>query len=187
MNEIVKLLVVALQILLLLVYLVLGRNLVKESVSFQKKKSMFMLLLLNSWAILFGIQFLFGPIFSFGDGFANYFELIGLFLYVLGVATAIWGRVAMYNNWGLPMQHNFKLQSRLITKGVYSISRNPIYLSEILMFVGFELMLNSWLLLFLVYFILFNYIKIRKEEELLTEAFGVEYKEYLRKTARFLG
>lgn len=79
-------------------------------------------------------------------------------------------------------------ETRLVTKGVYSICQNPLYSSIILLIIpALSLMLNSWLVLTssIVGYILFK-IFIRNEYKELEKFFGEEYLKYKRETPEFL-
>ncbi len=63
----------------------------------------------------------------------------------------------------------------LVTTGIYSRIRNPIYLFGAVMILGI-------IILFLAVLIPLQVVRSRKEERVLTEKFGAEYLEYKRKT-----
>jgi protein-S-isoprenylcysteine O-methyltransferase Ste14 len=73
--------------------------------------------------------------------------------------------------------------STLVTSGLYSRIRNPIYIFGGLAIGGFMLWINQpWLLLFFVVVIPMQVWRSRVEERVLTEKFGEKYLEYKRKT-----
>jgi protein-S-isoprenylcysteine O-methyltransferase Ste14 len=78
------------------------------------------------------------------------------------------------------------LQNRLCTTGPYRFVRHPIYAGWIwLGCPGVALVLNSWIMLigpFLLYF--FYSILVRKEEKMMEEVFGDEYRQYASRTGR---
>ncbi len=71
----------------------------------------------------------------------------------------------------------------LVTTGVYSRIRNPIYFFGALVVLGVIIWTERpWLLLFLAVLIPMQVVRSRKEEGVLTEKFGAAYLEYKRKT-----
>jgi protein-S-isoprenylcysteine O-methyltransferase Ste14 len=59
---------------------------------------------------------------------------IGLAVFLLGLALAIWARVYLGRNWGMPMSQ--KVDPELVTAGPYRGIRHPIYSGIILRSVG---------------------------------------------------
>ncbi len=79
-----------------------------------------------------------------------------------------------------------KSDHQLVTEGIYSLVRHPIYTSYILLFVGFCTILQSlwgFGLLFSVCLVWFGN-RIGIEEQMLLERFGDEYQTYCQQTKR---
>lgn len=78
--------------------------------------------------------------------------------------------------------------SSLVTWGVYSISRNPMYLGGLVMLLGWALFLsNALTALFLpVYILYINRFQIAPEERALTGLFGATYAAYQGRARRWL-
>ena len=76
----------------------------------------------------------------------------------------------------------------LVTKGAYSISRNPSYVSDVFVKMSVGIARLSWLfvLIVIVDFILLRTI-ISAEEQLLLENYGKDYRDYLNRTPRWIG
>jgi len=73
-------------------------------------------------------------------------------------------------------------EPQIITTGVFSIVRHPIYLGSILLYIGLILLTLSLLsVLVWILIIVFYYMISRYEERLLTQRFGLVYEEYKKK------
>jgi protein-S-isoprenylcysteine O-methyltransferase Ste14 len=75
-------------------------------------------------------------------------------------------------------------EQKLIKTGIYAKIRHPIYLSGLILLLGFALIAgNLYGLLFFILSLTALGIRIRKEERELITKFGEEYNEYARKTS----
>ncbi|MEM8979262.1 MAG: isoprenylcysteine carboxylmethyltransferase family protein [Pseudomonadota bacterium] len=77
---------------------------------------------------------------------------------------------------------------RLITSGIFALTRNPIYLADLLLLAGFSLRWGApigFLLLPLLYDVLTRRF-IRPEEDRLSVSFGMQFKQYQAKTRRWI-
>ncbi len=104
----------------------------------------------------------------------------------LGVVVLI---IAAYLAWaGLTIVFGeVRGKPRVIRKGVFGIVRHPIYISEILLYLG-VLLLNTSLAGLAVWIIIiaFSHYISRYEEKLLLARFGDEYKQYMRDVPMYL-
>lgn len=70
---------------------------------------------------------------------------------------------------------------KVIDTGLYGIVRHPMYLATILLFISVPLVLGSWIsLLFFVFYPIVMVIRIRNEEQVLSEQLD-GYREYMEK------
>ena len=75
----------------------------------------------------------------------------------------------------------------IIEEWPYSFSRNPIYLSMAMMYVGISLMFNTWWPIFLLPLVLLVIRRgvILREEAYLTRKFGDQYLAYKQRVRRW--
>jgi protein-S-isoprenylcysteine O-methyltransferase Ste14 len=72
---------------------------------------------------------------------------------------------------------------KLVTTGLYSRIRNPIYVFAAMFLVGLAIVLGSWwLAIFVAVLMPVQVYRARKEEEVLAAAFGEEYARYKAQT-----
>ncbi|MFX1464651.1 MAG: methyltransferase family protein, partial [Promethearchaeota archaeon] len=103
---------------------------------------------------------------------------IGLFVYLFGVIFTI---VAGINLDTTPVD-------RPATKGLYRISRNPIYLGTFLIVIGIGIACASWLFLLLIaIFIVTIHLTVVAEERWCLEKYGDAYREYMNRTPKWIG
>ncbi len=78
--------------------------------------------------------------------------------------------------------------STLVTNGLYRFSRNPIYLADLTILIGWGLFLsNLFSIALIALFVLYmNKFQIEPEERKLEEIFGNEYMKYKAKTRRWI-
>jgi len=75
-----------------------------------------------------------------------------------------------------------------ISKGAYRFSRNPMYFSAFLEYLGIGIASASWVfLLCAVVWIVSWDIGLNEEERILTEKYGDAYREYMNRTPRWIG
>ena len=113
-------------------------------------------------------------------------EAIGLAAVVAAVAIVIWAfatflrhRTAIYPN---------QPAARIVRDGPYRWTRNPMYVSMTVIYVGLTLLVNALLPLLLLPFVLVLLVRlvINREERYLRSAFSDEYAAYCRDVRRWL-
>lgn len=75
-----------------------------------------------------------------------------------------------------------------MTRGIYAVSRHPMYVSRVLVFLGIGLAATSWVfLLFAVVDWIVWRLAIPEEEQNMVTKYGTAYEEYMRRTPRWIG
>jgi protein-S-isoprenylcysteine O-methyltransferase Ste14 len=108
---------------------------------------------------------------------------ISVVLVALGVFIAIWARVYLGRNWGMPI--TLKENPDLVTTGPYQYIRNPIYTGMILAAFGSMTFGLFWVILFLVLLIYLTYASLA-EEKIMAAQFPDTYPAYKAHTSRLI-
>jgi protein-S-isoprenylcysteine O-methyltransferase Ste14 len=144
--------------------------------------------------VVFGVPFLaalalqwIAPI-PFPGGFVAPARILGgIILIVVGVSLVVLAR-REFARYRQPTDPGFAT-SQIISTGVFSISRNPLYLGGVLFLAGISLAFDLlWVFILLVPSIVAcHYILIAPEESYLTAKFGESYRMYAAKVHRWIG
>jgi protein-S-isoprenylcysteine O-methyltransferase Ste14 len=101
---------------------------------------------------------------------------IGAIVFASGIALAIWARVRLGSNWGMPMTE--KAEPELVTSGPYRFVRHPIYSGLLAGMLGTALANNLIGLIIVVILGGYFYYCASVEEQNLTETFPTAYPAY---------
>lgn len=106
---------------------------------------------------------------------------LGLPLVALGLGLAAWSVAEAGDT-------RIDSPDRLLTQGPYALSRNPMYSAWTLMHLGIGLAANSrWIVaLTPVAATCTHMIDVRKEERVLENQFGDEYRDYSSRVGRYV-
>ncbi|MDU2219100.1 isoprenylcysteine carboxylmethyltransferase family protein, partial [Finegoldia magna] len=110
-----------------------------------------------------------------------FFIIAGIFMIILGIYLWIQAVIVQKINKKVT-------EKKLITTGVYSIVRNPVYSAFTFIFTGLLLFTTNYILLILL-FVFWTFLTIlmkNTEEKWLKNEFGEEYELYLKKVNRVI-
>jgi protein-S-isoprenylcysteine O-methyltransferase Ste14 len=81
-----------------------------------------------------------------------------------------------------------RYDAELITIGVYKYIRHPMYTAHLIWAIAQIMILHNWIAgySFLIVQVPFYFIRIKNEERMMIEQFGVAYKSYMKKTRRLI-
>ena len=113
-------------------------------------------------------------------------QVLGIILGVGGFGVMMWG-------WWLFKRYHIAIcptakTDRLVTSGVYRVTRNPMYLGVVCMLLAVAIFVGTFpfYLATAVYFLVINNVFCPYEENKLSEAFGDTYISYKNKVRRWL-
>jgi protein-S-isoprenylcysteine O-methyltransferase Ste14 len=134
--------------------------------------------ILRVWLpLLLGLYVLY-LIFTSAPGSHDLIRWIGLALSLLGLTGVILARFTLGRSFSVKPK-----ATELITSGIYSRIRNPIYVSGVIFLLGLILMLHQPLFgLILVIIIPMQIIRARQEAKVLEAKFGEAYRQYRERT-----
>ena len=102
----------------------------------------------------------------------------GLLIYLFGIVFNI---VAVLNFGTSP-------KDKVINKGLYGVSRNPMYVGMVLTQIGLGIACSSWLYLLLtVVLVILLKINSSAEERYCLHLYGDNYRKYMKRTPRWIG
>lgn len=107
-------------------------------------------------------------------------EVVGIVFLLTGLGLAVWARIYLGRNWGMPMTE--KAEPELVTSGPYRFVRHPIYSGLLLAILGTALATNFYWLIALAALGVYFVYSATVEERLLTTSFPAAYPSYRAKT-----
>lgn len=112
-------------------------------------------------------------------------KYIGLTLLFISLLWTVIAQGHMKNSWRIGIDNDTKTE--LVTTGLFSVSRNPIFFGMILSLVGLFLTTpNALTALFLIVGYILIQIQIRLEEEFLEKEHKQTYLDYKQKVRRLI-
>ena len=110
---------------------------------------------------------------------------IGWGCFIIFLIVVCFAQSQMANSWRIGIDK--KNKTKLVTKGLFSISRNPIFLGIMLANIGLFLIIpNAFTLLIISLSTISINTQIRLEEDFLKLEFGNDYLKYSKKVRRWI-
>jgi protein-S-isoprenylcysteine O-methyltransferase Ste14 len=106
--------------------------------------------------------------------------VIGIVVVACGFGFAVWARVHLGRNWGMPM--TVKDEPELVTSGPYRFARHPIYTGILTAVVGTALAVNLLVLVVALAVAAFFLYSATVEERNLGAIFPIAYPAYRART-----
>jgi len=110
---------------------------------------------------------------------------VGVMFCMAGLLLLLWSIISFGKSFRVGI--DVSRPDRLITTGVFAISRNPIYVAFALVLVGQFLTFSNWILfIYMGGGIWLFHRQVLLEEEFLTRHYGKEYVDYCGRVRRYL-
>lgn len=138
-------------------------------------------------SILFMLQKAFPNYDDYTLTFSNtmYLETTGTILIGIGLLFSTIASLNLGQSWRIGVDGNEK--TKLVTNGIYKLSRNPYFLFYDIVLIGLSLASQSILVIvFSVTTIMMFHVLIIKEEKYLEKVHGNDYRKYKKQTRRYL-
>ena len=112
--------------------------------------------------------------------------LVGTITYAAGLWLFRRSHKDLGKNWSITLE--IRDQHRLVSNGVYQRVRHPMYSAFWLMAVGQAFLLSNWVagLAGLLGFAMLFFLRVDKEEQMMLQNFGDEYRAYMQRTKRII-
>jgi protein-S-isoprenylcysteine O-methyltransferase Ste14 len=115
--------------------------------------------------------------------FPDWLRWTGVTLGAVSFVLYAWSQATLGKAWSPHLQ--MREEHQLVTTGPYAQIRHPIYLALIGFLTGIALVTANWFfIVLLVVSIVVLALRIPKEEQMMVEDFGEEYKVYMQRTGR---
>ncbi len=118
------------------------------------------------------------------------YNYIGILFIPVGMFLVIWANYALLWVGKIDFKNREPMQrpGSLVLVGPYRFTRNPIYFGNLVMMFGLVIVWSSIVTAFLliVVYIIFRFVFIKREEVILEEEFGEEYREFKKRIRRWI-
>ena len=111
---------------------------------------------------------------------------LGTIIFASGLWVFRRSHKALGRNWSITLQ--IREQHKLVCAGPYAMVRHPMYTSFLLMALGQAFLLSNWVvgLAGLIGFAVLFFLRVDKEERMMLENFGPQYRAYMERTKRII-
>ena len=152
----------------------------------KKRKSLVDIILISFAGVGMALPlfYLFTPWLDFADyDLPGWLGWIGTAVFAMALFLLWRSHADLGQNWSAILQ--IRQEHSLVTDGIFRYMRHPMYAAHLLWAIAQGLLLENWLAgwVFLVTFIPMYLVRVPKEEKMMLEQFGEEYREYISRTS----
>lgn len=116
--------------------------------------------------------------------FPPWLRWLGFFLGLTSLALMAWTQVELGTQWSAQLQ--LREEHHLVTTGPYARVRHPMYTAMFGWGIALALVTAHWIFVVLAVLAIAGVIaRVPREEQMMIEEFGEEYRAYMQRTGRF--
>jgi protein-S-isoprenylcysteine O-methyltransferase Ste14 len=161
----------------------------RHSKATKKRKSLVDIILISAAGVGLAapLFYLFSPWLDFANyDLSGWLGCVGTVVFAMALFLLWRSHADLGRNWSATLQ--IRQEHSLITDGIYRHIRHPMYAAHLLWAIAQGLLLENWLAgwVFLVIFVPFYLLRVPKEEKMMLEQFGQEYRQYISRTGRMI-
>ena len=159
----------------------------KQAVAREGGRGVFALRVIAFFALMaFLVMYIIGAkwIDAFLFPLPNWLRWVGFVIGLLSVIFWTWTQIHLDTQWSAQLQ--LRKEHRLITTGPYLRIRHPLYAGMLGWCISLSLLTANWIFVAVCALSAGGLLwRVPKEEQMMIEAFGEEYKAYMQRTGRF--
>lgn len=178
-------------ILFLVVFIVrkifTGKNRKMDFIVEKKSAGDILLLTFDGIGMILPLIYVFSTWLDFADyAMPEWIGWIGVVLFMDAIMILYFSHANLGSNWSPVL--GIKEKHTLITHGIYKHIRHPMYAAHLLWAIAQILILHNWIagFSFIIVMVPHYFLRVGKEEQMMIDQFGDEYREYMKSTGRIL-
>jgi len=123
---------------------------------------------------------------GFSVPFTNEIRWLGAGIITTGNLLFVWSHKSLGKEWSPVLE--IRKGHTLITEGPYRFIRHPMYAAIILIGIGVSVLSANWIvsLSYMLPVICMYLVRVSDEEKMMTEYFGNDYREYVKRTGKLV-
>jgi protein-S-isoprenylcysteine O-methyltransferase Ste14 len=115
--------------------------------------------------------------------FPDWLRWTGFAIALAGFVLGLWSQVALGTEWSAQLQ--LREKHRIIASGPYARMRHPMYTSLLLWGTGLALLSANWIFVAVAVLASAMFVaRVPREEQMMIDQFGDEYRDYMNRTGR---
>src|SRR5574341_614278 len=115
----------------------------------------------------------------------DWLRWVGVIMDVVSLAVWVWVQAALGSLWSAQLQ--LRDEHHLVTTGPYGSIRHPLYTAMMGMGIALALITANWIFAAFALIVIAGAVaRVPREEQMMLDGFGDEYRQYMARTGRFL-